>query len=62
MNQDLNIQKMADLCGVHKNTIRNYEHRGIIKSYRDHNNFRRYPWQELEKLKIILSARSSERG
>ena len=54
---NLKVLDMARFCGVHRNTILNYERKGVISSVRDIYNARRYTQAEAEKLKSLLAAR-----
>jgi DNA-binding transcriptional MerR regulator len=54
---NLTVAQVAEVCGCHRNTVLNYERKGLIKAMRDHNNFRKYSLKETLKLKGILSKR-----
>ena len=54
---DLKVLDMAKFCGVCRNTILNYERKGIISSVRDIYNARRYTQAEADRLLALLSAR-----
>ena len=54
---DLKVLEMAKFCGVCRNTILNYERKGIISSVRDIYNARRYTQAEADKLCQLLKAR-----
>ena len=54
---NLRVGEVAKLVGVHVNTIINYERRGVIKSMRDINNYRRYTMKDALELKRIISSR-----
>ena len=54
---DLTVEQVANIAGCHRNTVLNYERRGYIKPFRDHNNFRRYTKRDAKKLKQILEIR-----
>ncbi len=56
---DYGLQETADLARCHRNTVRNYARRGIIGCYRNVNGYRRFPLEEVLKLKAILEARIS---
>lgn len=51
MKKLLSIQEAAFEMGVSKETLRNWERRGILISYRTVGNHRRYAFEDLEKLK-----------
>jgi DNA-binding transcriptional MerR regulator len=55
---DLTVQQVADQVGIHRNTVLNYEKRGLIHSLRDMNGFRRFSPQEVRRLKQLLSMRT----
>ena len=57
MPDNLRVLDMARLCGVCRDTILNYERRGIITSSRDVYNARRYSQAQLEKLRQLLGTR-----
>jgi len=51
-----NIQEIADILGIYKGTIKNYESKGIFpKAHRNPiNKYREYSSQDLDILKRIL--------
>ena len=51
-----NIQEVADILGIYKGTIKNYEAKGIFpKAHRNPiNKYREYSSQDLDILKRIL--------
>ena len=51
MKKLLSIQEAAFEMGVSKETLRNWERKGILVSYRTVGNHRRYAFEDLEKLK-----------
>ncbi|MFH1933307.1 MAG: hypothetical protein ABIN18_17160 [Pseudomonadota bacterium] len=57
----LKVLDMAKFCEVCRNTILNYERKGIISSTRDIYNARRYTQAEAEKLRLLLSARWTDK-
>ena len=57
---NLTVSEVADFAGCHRGTVLNYEKRGYIKPFRDHNNFRRYTKRDAKKLKQILEIRRPE--
>lgn len=54
---NLNVATVARFAGCHDNTVRQYEKKGLIKAYRDFNNFRWFTLQDAVKLKEILNIR-----
>lgn len=52
MKKLLNINEAAFELGVSKETLRNWERKGILSPYRTVGNHRRYSLDDLEKLKI----------
>ena len=55
-NRRYNIQEVADLLGVYKGTIKNYEEKGIFPKARRNpiNNYREYNPQDIDILRRIL--------
>lgn len=51
-----NTQEVADILGVYKGTVLNYEKRRIFPKARRNpiNNYREYTKEDIEKLKRIL--------
>lgn len=51
-----NIQEVADMLGLYKGTIVNYERKHIFPKPRRNpiNNYREYAKEDIEKLKKIL--------
>ncbi len=51
-----NIQEVADLLGLYKGTVVNYEKRHIFPKARRNpiNNYREYAKEDLDKLRHIL--------
>jgi len=51
-----NIQEVADLLGIYKGTIKNYESKGIFPKPRRNpiNNYREYTPQDVDILRRIL--------
>lgn len=58
----LKVLDVARFCGLCRNTILNYERKGIITSVRDIYNRRRYTLAEAEKLKALVGARWANRS
>jgi len=54
---NLKVLDMAKFCGVHRNTVLNYERKGVISSVRDIYNARRYTQAEADRLLALLAAR-----
>jgi DNA-binding transcriptional MerR regulator len=57
MNKRYNIQEVADILGIYKGTIKNYETRGIFPKARRNpiNKYREYAQEDIEILKRILT-------
>ena len=55
-NKRYNIQEVADLLGIYKGTIKNYESKGIFPKSRRNpiNKYREYTPQEIDILRRIL--------
>jgi excisionase family DNA binding protein len=54
----LNVRQAADELGVHENTIRNWEERGILHGIRlPGSNFRRFPREEIARMRGEMFAR-----
>ncbi|HEX2370445.1 MAG TPA: MerR family transcriptional regulator [Acidimicrobiia bacterium] len=49
------ISVAAELTGVHPQTLRIYERRGLIEPYRTPGGTRRYSRADLERLELILA-------
>ena len=47
------ISVAAELVGMHPQTLRGYEHKGLVEPYRTPGGTRRYSPQDLERLLII---------
>lgn len=48
----LSVRATAERLGVHENTIRNWETRGLLRSIRlPGSNFRRFPREEVERMR-----------
>jgi DNA-binding transcriptional MerR regulator len=60
--KDLYPAHVAAIADCHPNTVKRYERRGVIRSKRDVNNFRRYPLSEALKLKKLLAKRVEVAG
>lgn len=54
------ISEVAEKVGIHPETIRRLEKRGLISAARDVNGWRRYPPEAVEKLKKLYATRSAE--
>lgn len=52
-----NIQEVADILGIYKGTIKNYEAKGIFPKPRRNpiNNYREYTVEDIDILKRILT-------
>ncbi|UCD54855.1 MAG: MerR family transcriptional regulator [Candidatus Omnitrophota bacterium] len=51
-----NIQEVADILGIYKGTVKNYENKGIFPKARRNpiNKYREYTPQDIDILKRIL--------
>lgn len=50
--QLLSVRAAARRLGVHENTIRNWERRGLLRAIRlPGSNFRRFPREEVERMR-----------
>ena len=49
------ISELAEKAGLHPETIRRLEKRGLISSRRDINNWRRYSSDVVDKLKKLYA-------
>jgi DNA-binding transcriptional MerR regulator len=47
----LTVKQVSKILGVHENSVRNFDRRGLIKSYRDHRDYRLFDLQDVLKLK-----------
>jgi MerR family transcriptional regulator/heat shock protein HspR len=47
------ISVAAELVGMHPQTLRGYEHKGLVEPYRTPGGTRRYSPQDLERLLLI---------
>ncbi len=47
------ISVAADLAGMHPQTLRAYERKGLIEPHRTEGNTRRYSQRDVERLKLI---------
>jgi excisionase family DNA binding protein len=48
----LNVRQAADELGVHENTIRNWEDRGLLHGIRlPGSGFRRFPREEIDRMR-----------
>ena len=50
---NLLIHEVAKQVGLHRDTVRRLEKRGLITSKRDINGWRRYPPETVERLKAL---------
>jgi DNA-binding transcriptional MerR regulator len=53
----MTVNGVAQLVGCHRETVLNYEKRGFLKAFRDHNGYRRFTKQEAEKLRLLIEFR-----
>ncbi|MFH1411648.1 MAG: MerR family transcriptional regulator [Candidatus Omnitrophota bacterium] len=51
-----NVQEVADLLGVYRGTVINYEKRGIFPSPKRNpiNGYREYTDEDLDRLRVII--------
>ena len=61
-DQRLRVQEVADLLGVHRNTVLNLEQRGYVKPARDFNNHRRFSLHDAMRLKKLLETTQRSTG
>lgn len=59
MNRDLTVHDVAEICGVHRNTVLNYERRGYLSPKRDNNNYRRFRLKDAKRLQKLLRTRKN---
>jgi len=59
MFTNLTVNDVAEICGVHRNTILNYEKRGYLNPKRDLNNYRRFHLQDAKRLRKLLRTRKN---
>ena len=57
MESNLKVADIAQIANCHRNTVLNYERRGVIQSCRTINGHRRFSADDAAKLKRILQAR-----
>jgi DNA-binding transcriptional MerR regulator len=57
MTRDFTVAEVAKEVECHRNTVIRYERRGLIRALRDVNGFRRFPAQEVRRLKELLATR-----
>lgn len=57
IRESLYPAQVAAIAECHPNTVKRYELRGVIRSTRDINNFRRYSMRDALKLKRLLAKR-----
>jgi DNA-binding transcriptional MerR regulator len=56
------ISELAEKVGLHPETIRRLEKRGLIAAVRDVNGWRRYPPETVNKLRTLYAKDHSERS
>ncbi|MEE9611337.1 MAG: MerR family transcriptional regulator [Desulfatiglandales bacterium] len=54
------IGETAKKAGIHVNTVRRLERKGLISSYRDGNGWRRYSTETVEKIRNFYGLTNSE--
>lgn len=48
----LNVRETAQQLGVHENTVRNWEERGVLRGIKlPGSGFRRFPREEIERMR-----------
>lgn len=53
----LNVRQTAEQLGVHENTIRNWEERGLLHGFKlPGSGFRRFPRDEIERMRREMLA------
>ncbi|RBO78427.1 redox-sensitive transcriptional activator SoxR [Marinomonas aquiplantarum] len=55
-DNNLSVGDMAKRCGVNVSTLHFYEEKGLIKSWRNQGNQRRYPKDTLRRVSVIKAA------
>lgn len=56
----LTVRDISRLVGIHVETVRSLEKRGIIQAQRDLNGWRRFSPDVVDKLKKLYSGRGDE--
>jgi DNA-binding transcriptional MerR regulator len=56
------IREASQVVGVHENSLRRYEQRGLIRPKRDINGWRRYQLTDLLALKKLLNSPPESRN
>ena len=56
MNTGWSVGKVAERCGVKISTLHFYEEKGLISSWRNEGNQRRYPKDVLRRVSVIKAA------
>ena len=59
-NVYLNISEAAQVLGLHVDSIRRWEKKGLIKSFRDGNNYRVFSLEEIERVKAQSKSNLSD--
>ena len=56
------VQSVADILGIYKGTVVNYEKRGIFPEPRRNpiNGYREYMEEDIERLKTIIEGKSQQ--
>ena len=54
------VHEVAQEAKIHTETVKRAERRGLITSKRDHNGWRRYGWDAVQRLKELYG-RSEEK-
>jgi MerR family transcriptional regulator, redox-sensitive transcriptional activator SoxR len=56
LNHELGVGEVASRCGVAVSAVHFYETKGLITSWRNHGNQRRYPREVLRRVSLIKVA------
>lgn len=51
---DLMVHEVAEMLGVHVDTVRRYANSGKLRAMRDYNNYRRFSYGDVTRLKNEL--------
>jgi DNA-binding transcriptional MerR regulator len=54
---NLTVQAVAEIAGCHPQTVKSYEKKGLIRSFRDINGWRRFTESEALKMKRLWEIR-----
>ncbi|MGI2176486.1 redox-sensitive transcriptional activator SoxR [Shewanella ulleungensis] len=56
VNAELSVGQVAKRCGINVSAIHFYEQKGLIKSWRNQGNQRRYPREVIRRISLIKAA------